>query len=193
MGRRSDARERMLGSAMRLFRERGVAGTSIADVMAEGQAPRGSLYHYFPGGKAELAETATARAGRAMGATISALTAERGPVGTFTAIIDLFRQQLLDTDFAAGCPVAAGGLAEADAPGARAAAGEAFASWESTLSASLWQHGIPAERADRLATSGLAIVQGALVLARAQRSTRPLDRVCEEFAAHLRALLDEHD
>ncbi|MGK5533208.1 TetR/AcrR family transcriptional regulator [Streptomyces sp. URMC 129] len=191
MARRSDARERMVGSAVRLFRERGVAGTSIADVMAEGHAPRGSLYHYFPGGKAELAEAATAQAGRAMGATISALAAEQGPVGTFVAIVDFFREQLVATGFTAGCPVAAGGLAEAEAPGARVAAGEAFASWEATLAASLWQHGIPAERADRLATLGLSTVQGALVLARAQRSTRALDRVREEFSTLLRDLIDQ--
>ena len=50
-------RERMIHSAPPLFRERGIAATALADVLEHSGAPRGSLYHYFPGGKAQLQAT----------------------------------------------------------------------------------------------------------------------------------------
>ena len=80
------AREAMLDSAITLFRERGVAATSLRDVVAHSGAPRGSIYHHFPGGKAQLAEEATQRAGDFIGALLSRLVAGEDPdraVGSF--------------------------------------------------------------------------------------------------------------
>ena len=47
-------RERMVASAALLIRERGARPTAIADVLAHSGAPRGSAYHYFPGGRNQL-------------------------------------------------------------------------------------------------------------------------------------------
>lgn len=55
MAARSDSKDRMITAARRLFREHGYTGTAMSDVIAESQAPRGSLYFHFPGGKEELA------------------------------------------------------------------------------------------------------------------------------------------
>ena len=49
-----DVRQRMVLSALYLIAERGVQGTSIADVLERSGAPRGSVYHHFPGGKNEI-------------------------------------------------------------------------------------------------------------------------------------------
>src|SRR5690242_20447853 len=57
----SDSRERMVRAAVELFRERGYAATSFGDVLARSGAPRGSIYHHFPGGKEELAAEALSR------------------------------------------------------------------------------------------------------------------------------------
>lgn len=178
-------RDRMLHSAVALFRERGVAGTALSDVISHSGAPRGSLYHYFPDGKAQLAREATAHAGRLMTRFITKSMAAHGPAGAIREIVGFFRQQLLDTDFASGCPVAAGALEGGDAPEARRIAGEAFGSWEAALSTALREHGIP--RPDTVATLIVCAVEGAIVVAKAQRSTRPLDRVAEELTTLLRA------
>ncbi|MFF2554638.1 TetR/AcrR family transcriptional regulator [Nocardia sp. NPDC058058] len=177
MTQRGESRDRMLTGAALLFRERGVAGTALADIMERTGAPRGSVYHYFPGGKAQLAEEATDLAGRTMGRMISALLTAEGPAGAVSAFVDYFRSQLLDSDYMAGCPVAAGGMSGADTPGARERAGEAFTEWESTLASALWQHGMAVGDAEDTATTAVAAIEGALVMARAQRSTRPLDRI----------------
>ena len=44
----------MVASAAMLIRERGAHPTAIADVLEHSGAPRGSAYHYFPGGRTQL-------------------------------------------------------------------------------------------------------------------------------------------
>ncbi|MFE4457368.1 enoyl-CoA hydratase/isomerase family protein [Nocardia tengchongensis] len=95
---------------------------------------------------------------------ISTLPAAEGPAGALSAFVDHFRQQLLDSDYTAGCPVAAGGMAGADTPGARERAGEAFTAWEAALVSALWQHGLAVGDAEDTATTEiLAGVQAAPV------------------------------
>jgi hypothetical protein len=86
---------------------------------------------------------------------------------------------LRDSDFAAGCPVVAASL-EGDA-GARDAAAAAFASWVELLAGGLEAHVDSAERAGSLATLVVASIEGAVVMARAQRSSKPLQQVTAEL------------
>lgn len=187
MAQRGETRARMVTGAAVLFRERGVAGTALTDVVEQANAPRGSIYHHFPGGKAQLAAEATNEAGRFIGRMLSTVLA--GDLkDAVTAFIDFFRLQLPDSDFTAGCPVAAGALEFGEAPEARDRAGETFTAWESTLATALWQHGIPVEEAEEMATATVCAIEGALILARAQRSTRPLDRVEAFLQRQVRAI-----
>lgn len=55
----SDTRSRILQSAVLLFRQRGYHGVGLNDILTAARAPKGSLYHHFPGGKAELAVAVT--------------------------------------------------------------------------------------------------------------------------------------
>ena len=48
---RRDGRERLLNGARKLLAEKGYAGMELRDVAERGKAPRGSIYHHFPGGK----------------------------------------------------------------------------------------------------------------------------------------------
>lgn len=48
-------RDRLVTAATRLFRQRGYDGTGLSEVLAEAGVPKGSLYHHFPEGKADLA------------------------------------------------------------------------------------------------------------------------------------------
>ncbi|MDV8022750.1 TetR/AcrR family transcriptional regulator [Rhodococcus sp. IEGM 1330] len=190
MPRRSTARNDMLHSAIALFRQRGVEATSVADVLEHAGAPRGSVYHHFPQGRPQLVEEATRSAGAFMGSMISAGLTTLGPIRTVEAIISGFRDQLLATDFASGCPVASVAIEGPQSPAALAAAGESFTSWEDTIAASLWQHGIAQDRARGLATMALSAVEGALLMCKAQRSTRALDRVEKELMFLLDAVID---
>ena len=48
-------RDRLVTAATRLFRQRGYDGTGVAEILAAAGVPKGSLYHHFPDGKADLA------------------------------------------------------------------------------------------------------------------------------------------
>ena len=68
----SNPRERMVVSAALLIRERGAQATAISDVLEHSGAPRGSAYHYFPGGRTQLLCEAVDYAGDYIAAKISA-------------------------------------------------------------------------------------------------------------------------
>jgi AcrR family transcriptional regulator len=176
----------MVRSAALLMRERGVDATSFSEVLALSGAPRGSIYHYFPGGKAQLVEEATRYAGDFIGNTLSGALKQDDPMEVVDAFAEFFRPVLYDSDYAAGCPIAASALEGDRNPGARDAAGDAFRTLQHVLSESLRRNGVPKERARSLATVVFASLEGAIILARAERSAAPLDRVVTELQALIR-------
>src|SRR6476469_10368116 len=76
--KRRDGRALLLKGARRLLAERGYAGMELRDVAERGEAPRGSIYHHFPGGKAQLAAEAAELAGVRIRTGIERSLAERG-------------------------------------------------------------------------------------------------------------------
>lgn len=94
-------RERMVISAAMLIRERGAHATAISDVLEHSGAPRGSAYHYFPGGRTQLLCEAVDYAGEHVAAIV---TEADGSLELLDTLIDKYRQQLLSSDFRAGCP-----------------------------------------------------------------------------------------
>jgi AcrR family transcriptional regulator len=181
MPRQSDARTRMIQSAALLFRERGVEGTAFADVLEHSGAPRGSVYHHFPGGKLQLAEEATRYAGDFIAAGLAAALEHDDPITALETFIDVWIAILRDSDYEAGCPIVAATLEGKRAPGARQAAATAFTNWEQLLTGAISRYEIPPARARSLATLIIASIEGAVVLARAQQTTEPLQRVAAEL------------
>jgi AcrR family transcriptional regulator len=181
MPRRSDARQRMIESAALLFRERGVNATSFTDVLEHSGAPRGSIYHHFPGGKTELAEAATRWAGECILDSTNHGLATHDPLAAVDALARWWRTVLDRSDFQAGCVIAAAALEGDREPTVREAAAEAFEQWERALAGALTARGVPPQRARSLAEFVIAAFEGAVILARARRSTAPLDRVAEEL------------
>ena len=183
MARKPPPRQRMVRSAALLMRERGVQATSFADVLAHSGAPRGSIYHHFPEGKSQLIEEATRWSGRFVAEFEAAALGEDDPVAGLRAAIEFWRAVLVESDFRAGCPIAAVTVEGDELPRARAAAAQAFQSWIDPYAKTLERRGVPRARARSLATLTVTAIEGALLLARAQRSLAPLDRVAEELRA----------
>ncbi|OBG13147.1 TetR family transcriptional regulator [Mycolicibacterium celeriflavum] len=180
-------RERMVASAAVLIRERGAHPTAIADVLAHSGAPRGSAYHYFPGGRTQLLCEAVDFAGAYVASQIE--EADSG-VNALDALVLGFRKQLIDSEFRAGCPVVAVAV-ESGAKGDQLApvverAAAAFARWNTLIADRLTADGIATDRAEELAALVLTAVEGAIVVARASRDVKPLDLVHPQ----LRALLE---
>src|SRR5262249_27819885 len=97
-------RERMVVSAALLIRERGAHPTAIADVLEHSGAPRGSAYHYFPGGRTQLLCEAIDYAGEYVAGQIA--KAARG-LEALDVLVAGYREQLIRSDYRAGCPVVA--------------------------------------------------------------------------------------
>ena len=103
-------RERMVFSAAQLVRRDGVTATGMRDVAEHAGAPRGSLQHYFPGGKEQLVNEAVDWAGRYAGNRVARFLAalpEPTPSGLFAAMVAQWTDELRATGFVSGCPVAA--------------------------------------------------------------------------------------
>jgi AcrR family transcriptional regulator len=173
----------MIQSAALLFRERGIEGTALVDVLEHSGAPRGSVYHHFPGGKQQLAEEATQWAGEFMSAGLAAALEHDDPIAAIDAFAQLWTGILEQSDYETGCPIVAAALEGNRAPAARARAAAAFNSWEQLLVDALTRREIDPDRARSIATLVIASIEGAVVLARAQQSVEPLKRVARELRA----------
>jgi AcrR family transcriptional regulator len=187
-------RERMVRSAALLIRERGAQPTAIADVLEHSGAPRGSAYHYFPGGRTQLLCEAVDYAGEYVAAMLT--KASRG-VDLLDALVQSYREQLIRTDYRAGCPVLAVAIEAGDpkhqdqtAPVIDRAAA-AFARWTELITQRLVTDGVPESRAEELAVLMTAAVEGAIVVARAARDIKPLDIVHRQLRALLQAETSE--
>ena len=185
-----DPRERMIRSAAILFRERGVNGTSFSDVLEHSAAPRGSIYHHFPGGKAQLAEEATRYAGDFIAGGLAAGLAQDDPVAAIRDFAALWRDILERSDFRSGCPIVSATLEGERTPAARDEAGAAFRRWEELLGGAFARHGVTPSRAASLATLAIAAIEGAIVLSRAERDSAPLERVADELEALVTSVVD---
>jgi AcrR family transcriptional regulator len=176
----------MVVSAALLIRERGAHPTAIADVLAHSGAPRGSAYHYFPGGRTQLLCEAIDYAGEYVAAKIA--RAQSG-VDALDRLINYYRKHLRDSDFRAGCPVVAVSVeaGDPDQPDRSVIdrAGAAFTRWTDLITTRLTADGVPAERAAELALLITSSIEGAIVIARAQRDLKALDVVHGQLRATL--------
>ncbi|MFL5872270.1 MAG: TetR/AcrR family transcriptional regulator [Solirubrobacterales bacterium] len=186
---RRDGRARLLNGARRLLAEKGYAGMELRDVAARGKAPRGSIYHHFPGGKSQLAVEAAELEGREIRAAIESSLAELGLAETLSTFGEMFRRRVKDKPEHLGCPVAAAALARREDPALAAAATAAFQSWETPIAAALREEGVAAAEADAFAGLVVSTVEGALIRARAAADQAPLDSAVAGLHRALEALL----
>jgi AcrR family transcriptional regulator len=180
-------RDRMVASAALLIRERGAHSTAISDVLEHSGAPRGSAYHYFPGGRSQLLCEAVDFAADHVAVQIAG--AATG-LEVLDAVVAGFRKQLTKTDFRAGCPVVAVAVEAGDPTkdqndAALERSGVAFVRWIDLITERLVADGVDADRAKELSVFLTAAVEGAIVIARATRDVMPLDSTHRHLAALL--------
>ncbi|MEU7628925.1 TetR/AcrR family transcriptional regulator [Nocardia sp. NPDC049220] len=179
----TETRGKLVDAARRLVEQGGYYGAGLNQILATSGAPRGSLYFHFPGGKDELVAEAIALSGREITALIDAIP-PGDTAAAATALLTLFGDRLEASDWQQGCPVATVALDVAAANDQiQTECAAAYAAWEQALRIRLRADG--RADADDLAVTLLAMAEGALLLARTQRSREPLERV----ARTIRALL----
>jgi TetR/AcrR family transcriptional regulator, lmrAB and yxaGH operons repressor len=178
-------RDRLTSATATLMQRHGVAGTGIAEILATSGVTRRSIYLNFPGGKAELVAAATRSAGDEMTTTLRDYVAQPDPIGAFTR---MWSDVLVSTDFEGGCPIVAAASGRDESPDAASTAAEVFAEWAELLTERLSADGVKPAAARSLSTTIVAAVEGAVILSRAARSTKPLEQVTQ----HLNELISQH-
>lgn len=177
---RGTTRDRMLWTAAQVLREKGAAGVTIDEVLARSGAPRGSVYHHFPGGRSQLLTEALRFAGDAIAGLIDDAAAQ-GCTSLIRQFVAFWERTLAESDFAAGCPVVAAAIGSADAdPALTPIAGDIFDRWRAALTRAFVADGFDEADAESLAVTCIAALEGAVVLCRATRTAEPLREVARQ-------------
>jgi TetR/AcrR family transcriptional regulator, transcriptional repressor for nem operon len=187
------SRERIVERAAELFAERGIAATSVDEVLAAAGAGKGQFYHYFHGRD----ELAAAAVGHRCAQVVTGLTQALGAVSSLAGLeqalagfVAGFEQMGLP-----GCPI---GTLATEVAGrneeARLEAAAGFDAWERLLADALERMRQRGElRADAapaaLATGLLASIEGGMVLSQARKDAASLRVAVEAGLERVRARL----
>jgi len=182
-------RQAIIDAAVDLFRRQGYSGTGLNDVVRASGAPKGSLYHYFPDGKASIAEAAVLEAGTRVANTVEQLSAKATSCGELVkAHAVLLAGWMAKSGWQDGSPVTTVILEMAPENAAVTEAGrQVFAAWRQVIKVQLIRDGFDDHRAERLAFLCTAVIEGALVQSRVEKSAQPLLTASEELGLLLEA------
>jgi TetR/AcrR family transcriptional regulator, lmrAB and yxaGH operons repressor len=167
MVRDRDTRADLVQTMARLLRDQGYSATGRAQLLEESGVSNGSLYHHFPGGMEQLAEAALMASGQAVADAL-----REALDGAPTAALGVIRflevaEGPVTEDGCPGCPIAPTALESPIInPRLRTAASRCFDQWEGLLAARIRADGWPEASVAEKASAALALIEGALLLAR---------------------------
>jgi TetR/AcrR family transcriptional repressor of lmrAB and yxaGH operons len=182
-------RERILRAAIRLFQQRGYHGTGLSEILADADAPKGSLYHHFPQGKAQLGVAAI----DSVASEYETLFTKRRARGVTAANIvrglaAAQAQWLKDTQWREGglFSVLAQGFLP-DAPDVHRALARVYQRRRELLEQALEEDGI--KDVPGVAALALAALDGGMIQAAAAHDARPLLMAADRAARCIEAAI----
>ncbi|MDI5970760.1 TetR/AcrR family transcriptional regulator [Streptomyces sp. SL13] len=180
-----EVRRQMIEGAVQLLARRGLQGTSFSEVLELTGAPRGSVYHHFPGGKDELVGAAV---DTAVAQVVAFLDRKEGAPAVEVAehFFAAWRLLLTRSGFQAGCALVAVAVAT-DSQELLDRTAAAFDAWRLRLAELLERGGLPPAAATSFAAVLLAASEGAVVICRARRSLEPFEKVTAHLLDQIRA------
>ncbi|WP_066946649.1 TetR/AcrR family transcriptional regulator [Streptomyces lushanensis] len=169
-------RERVVRAASRLLQRQGYEGTGIKLIAREAEATLGSVYHFFPGGKEELAVAAIRHGDREFADMLGAgLDSSDDPAVAVENCARRLATALRASGWTDGCPITATALETLGrTPRIQEACGAALRNWQEVLAVKFRDCGFGGEEADDLACTVLAALEGAEMTAQVFRSEQPL-------------------
>jgi TetR/AcrR family transcriptional repressor of lmrAB and yxaGH operons len=169
-------RDRLVRTASRLMQHGGYESTPVKQLVKEAGATMGSLYHFFPGGKQELAVAAIRFGDREFAEMLAAgLDSAEGPAEAVEAVAALLADALDESGWLDGCPVSATALESVGRmPELQAACAEAFENWRRLVAEKLRAAGFAEEDAVDLAVTVISTLEGAEAAAQVAESRTPL-------------------
>jgi TetR/AcrR family transcriptional repressor of lmrAB and yxaGH operons len=177
-------RARLAASMLELIQTSGYSGTGLNAVIDHADAPKGSIYFHFPDGKVGLGVAAVELAAAQFEALIAEAAVSTGSAASAArAAIEALASIVSESDYRLGCPVSVVTLEMgAESEKLRQACASAFESWIAPTAALLEGNGLAAEDARSLATVVVSMIEGAVIVSRATRSTQPLESAAEVVA-----------
>ena len=163
----------MIDTAIDLMRAYGLSGTGINDIVRESGAPKGSMYHFFPGGKAQIAAESLSLYAERVGKFMDdALSGQDRPEDKVRALFAAFANRVEHGRFLQSCAVGAVSLdLGEDDDTIRGVVRTALAKWEAIL-AKQFDLGSQ-QRSESFAGLLLTAIEGAYIRCRAERSSAP--------------------
>jgi|SRR5450830_238659 len=180
-------RERLIGAMIHALQHRGLHGAGLSAILAAAGAPKGVMYHHFPGGKEELAVAAI---DTTIGLLCERLDAYLQREASVAAALRLWIQRaqkgLQASGFDMGCPLAAVALESTAADVAlRRALADGFARLRERIATALREGGSTEARARSLAALIVAAYEGGLLQARVANDMAPMKLAIEAVLALL--------
>ena len=194
--RSKDAREALIGAALELFWEKGFAETNVRDVSERAGTNVSGIFYYFKS-KEELLIAALERLSEMLYPALLAPAWEKvtDPLERIFALLGRYREAILATNFAYGCPV--GRLAVEISPGMVEAHGKIaanFEGWSRAVRECLVAAGdrIP-KGTDLTALSRfvLTVMEGGVMQARSYRSIEPFDQSVAQLRDYINRLMEQ--
>lgn len=178
----SDTRTRILASAFRLFRKHGYHGVGLNDILAAASAPKGSLYHHFPGGKEEIGVAVVGEITRGILMLFSASRAKK----TSTVLLQVGEQMsaTIERTNHEICTLFTAFLAERSAsPKLGEAVARAYSEMTLAIELRLKQDGFAARAAKERAATVVMLLEGGAMIAQAQQSVAPFSLALKHAAS----------
>ena len=187
----SPTKQRFLKATAELLRKQGYSGTGLKEVAAAADAPWGSMYHFFPRGKEQLASESILHSAEGYRKAFEVLFDRvADPIKAVKRIFEHEVEVLKASDYRDGCPLASTAVDVASTlDPVRAACSDGFAAWEREIDRMLRRKGLTPRESRRMASFILSSLEGAIILSRTHRSPEPLRSAGEMTAAALEARL----
>ena len=185
MAKAADTRGKLVAMAAALFKRQGYHGTGLNQLLDASETPKGSFYFHFPDGKEQLATVAVDQSGSEFAGEIKKLLDRHPePAAAVAAVSKGLSRWLQKSGFVDGCPITTVCLEMAPSSTAiTEAAHRAFTSWQDLWRAHLERAGFDPGEAELFATTIVSSLEGAFILARVEKSTRPFDLVAVALAS----------
>jgi TetR/AcrR family transcriptional repressor of lmrAB and yxaGH operons len=179
----ASARDQIIETTCALIELQGYHATGLNQIIKESGSPKGSLYHYFPGGKEELAEQSIVYVGGLVHARIAEqLATADAPDAAVRSFIMMVAQQVERAGYRGGGPITTIALeAASTSDRLREACARTYDGWRQLFVGKLMSDGFSQDRAERLGTLIIAALEGGIILARTQRSPEPLTAIADEI------------
>jgi TetR/AcrR family transcriptional regulator, lmrAB and yxaGH operons repressor len=180
---RGKTKEKMIEAAITLMRRSGFHGAGLNEILKESGAPKGSMYHFFPEGKRQIAgEAIGVYAKRVLTYMDESLSSAKRPAAKIHALFRAVAQRLERGEFRQSCAAGAACLdLDDDLEVVRFAIEAMFSDCVDLIARHFAMR--DARRRRSFAGLVLTVIEGAYIRGRAERSTRPLEEAAVWLAA----------